>query len=497
MAQPNEPNAGWTPALNLAKILQTSSLDVLQTTSAESEFPDLASGQAKGSRKGSNQAQTARTHKTQQQTGYNMPLSARTPSSSSKQSTPTITERGQTGDRSNPPNATPQAAPVSPTDAVRLYGTQMTDFEKQEVAEYQEVYFVGHNADKVVGSFENANNNNYDDDHGDYRVVMNDHILYRYEVVHPLGRGSFGQVVRVYDYKTGTFVALKIIKNKKRFHHQALIEVRILEHLKDHDPDDATCTIRMYEYFYFRNHLCITFELLSFNLYDFIKNNNFQGFSMGLIRRFSIQILTNLKYLYKHNIIHCDLKPENILLKNPQKSAIKVIDYGSSCFESERLYTYIQSRFYRSPEVILGLPYGTPIDMWSFGCILPELYTGYPIFPGENEVDQLSCMMEVLGLPPRSMVDTSKRRKIFFDSQGNPRIVPNSRGKKRTPSSKNLYIATRCNDPVFIDFLARCLDWDPARRMNPEEAMQHEWITSVCGGFAVFPEPHFHRQLVS
>ena len=86
-------------------------------------------------------------------------------------------------------------------------------------------------------------------------------------------------------------------------------------------------------------------------------------------------------------IIHCDLKPENIILKEKNKSGIKVIDFGSSCFRSKRIYTYIQSRFYRAPEIILGLPYDHGIDMWSFGCILAELYTGYPLFPGENEFE--------------------------------------------------------------------------------------------------------------
>lgn len=80
-------------------------------------------------------------------------------------------------------------------------------------------------------------------------------------------------------------------------------------------------------------------------------------------------------------IIHCDLKPENILLAQPNRSAIKVIDFGSSCFQDKRMYTYIQSRFYRAPEVILGLPYGPPIDMWSTGCILVELYTGTSVRP--------------------------------------------------------------------------------------------------------------------
>jgi len=83
--------------------------------------------------------------------------------------------------------------------------------------------------------------------------------------------------------------------------------------------------------------------------------------------------------------VHCDLKPENIMLKQPNKSGIKVIDYGSGCMHNERIYTYIQSRFYRAPEIILGIPYTSAIDMWSFGCILAELYTGFPLFPGESE----------------------------------------------------------------------------------------------------------------
>ena len=82
----------------------------------------------------------------------------------------------------------------------------------------------------------------------------------------------------------------------------------------------------------------------------------------------------------KHKIIHCDLKPENILLTHENKLPICVIDFGSSCYEHERIYTYIQSRFYRSPEVMLGIPYGYPIDMWSFGCILVEMLTGIPLF---------------------------------------------------------------------------------------------------------------------
>ena len=94
-------------------------------------------------------------------------------------------------------------------------------------------------------------------------------------------------------------------------------------------------------------------------------------------------------YLHHLNIVHCDLKPENILLKSYRKCEIKVIDLGSSCFMSDNLNLYIQSRSYRSPEVILGLPYDQKIDIWSLGCILAELYTGEVSF----HLDLLFCIL--------------------------------------------------------------------------------------------------------
>jgi dual specificity tyrosine-phosphorylation-regulated kinase 2/3/4 len=167
------------------------------------------------------------------------------------------------------------------------------------------------------------------------------------------------------------------------------------------------------------------------------------------------------------------------LLAHPMHSEIKVIDFGSSCFENEKVYTYIQSRFYRSPEVILGTSYGMPIDMWSLGCILAELYTGYPIFPGENEQEQLACIMEVFGPPEKHLIEKSSRKKLFFDSMGKPRLSVSSKGRRRRPSSKDLRQALKCDDEAFLDFIARCLRWDPARRLTPHEASMHEFITGV------------------
>lgn len=113
---------------------------------------------------------------------------------------------------------------------------------------------------------------------------------------------------------------------------------------------------------------------------------------------FASQILKALRFLSVLGIIHCDLKPENILLCSPNRSTIKLIDFGSSCNFDHRPYTYIQSRFYRSPEVLFLLPYNMGIDMWSLGCILIELHTGSPLFQGDNAHDQVYRIVEVLGI---------------------------------------------------------------------------------------------------
>ena len=244
--------------------------------------------------------------------------------------------------------------------------------------------------------------------------------------------------------------------------------------------------------FYFRGHLCISTELLGINLYEFIKVHEFRGFSLKLIRRFTKQLLNSLVLLKSRKVIHCDLKPENILLAHPAHSEIKVIDFGSSCMENEKVYTYIQSRFYRSPEVILGMTYGMPIDMWSLGCILAELLTGFPIFPGENEQEQLSCIMEVFGPPDKHLIEKSTRKKLFFDSLGKPRLTVSSKGKRRRPSSKTLQQVLKCDDDAFLDFITRCLRWDPDRRLKPDDAIHHEFLTGIKP-----PKVHNFRGLTS
>ncbi|VDP82775.1 unnamed protein product [Echinostoma caproni] len=207
-------------------------------------------------------------------------------------------------------------------------------------------------------------------------------------------------------------------------------------------------------HFSHHGHLCLVFELLSYNLYDLLGNTNYRGVSLNLTRKFAQQLCAALVFLSRPDVqvIHCDLKPENILLVNPKRSAIKVIDFGSSCHVSEKVYQYIQSRFYRSPEVLLNLDYDLGIDMWSLGCILVEMHTGEPLFSGSNE-----CNFAGVEARPLRIV-------VGADTGG-----PHGRRKDEPGHAPEDY-------DKFIDLVQRMLVYDPRHRIRPEEALAHRFF---------------------
>jgi dual specificity protein kinase YAK1 len=240
----------------------------------------------------------------------------------------------------------------------------------------------------------------------------------RYLILDVLGQGTFGQVVKCQNLKTQEVVAVKVIKNRTAYFNQSMMEVSVLDLLNTKlDKNDDHHLLRLKDTFIHRQHLCLVFELLSVNLYELIKQNQFRGLSTTLVRVFAQQLLNGLALLNKARLIHCDLKPENILLKNLESPIIKIIDFGSACDERQTVYTYIQSRFYRSPEVLLGLPYSSAIDMWSLGCIVVELFLGLPLFPGSSEYNQVSRIVEMLGNPPNWMIEVGKQAGDFFEKR--------------------------------------------------------------------------------
>lgn len=369
--------------------------------------------------------------------------------------------------------------PMSNWEALKQYEHQLSPYEHQEIQDFPIVHYFGIPTSKIHATLENpVNNHGFDDDKANYRINHGDHLLYRYEILGKLGQGAFGSVMKVRDHLEKKDLAVKIIRNKKRFAHQALMEIRLLQFLKDRDPERKAHIIHVGANFMFRKHLCICFELLSLTLYDLTRNNGFRGFGLELTRRFTVQMLIALRMMKSYNIVHCDLKPENILLVDPTRSNLRIIDFGSACFKEDITYTYIQSRFYRAPEVILGLPYDPAIDIWSLGCIVAEMVIGLPIFPGENEVDQMACITEVIGSAPQSMVDLSKRRKMFFDQFGNPRMKKSKMG----PASKTMAQACDDDDPQFIEFMKGCLEWDPMIRYTANAAINSSWVVDGVQG---------------
>ena len=341
----------------------------------------------------------------------------------------------------------------------------------------------------------NINNKfNFNDREGDYLFKKGYHLNYRYEIIGLLGKGSFGEAVQCYDHKNKEIVCIKIINSREEFQSQAMIEIKILTSISLNDVNNDSGNIKFYHYFNFRRHICIVSELLGENLYQIIQLNNFKGLNLSLIRYYTIELLFSLMFLKRLKIIHCDLKPENILVVPSNRNKVKIIDFGSSCFQYEIMYSYIQSRFYRAPEVILELGYSYEIDMWSLGCILCELFVGIPIFPGSDEMEQINYIMKILGVPPSYFIENSQKNEFFFNEENNEYYAEFNKysnfdieTKKRNiekflKSTNNIDFNknTSSNNLLlfdyFIDFIAKCLEWNPKDRITPEEGLMHPFI---------------------
>jgi hypothetical protein len=318
------------------------------------------------------------------------------------------------------------------------------------------------------------------EDARDFPITKNCIIAGRYEITHYLGSAAFSSAVQCIDRKTNKHVCIKVIKNTKDFFDQCLDEVKLLRYISQKGNPDDYNVLKLFDYFYYKEHLFIVTELLRDNLYEFYKFNRESGnklyFTLGRLRKIANQCLVALQFIHSLDIIHCDLKPENILIKSYKKCQIKVIDFGSSCFRHDDLSTYVQSRSYRAPEVILGCNFDEKIDMWSLGCILGELYMGSVLFQNSSAATLLARIMGTIGPFPLSLLtqaklkdDYMKNGKLFEkNKKGEPiplKIVP-------TPLDKVL----DCSDRLFLDFLTQLLKLDPKERISASDALNHPWI---------------------
>ncbi|XP_039057330.1 cyclin-dependent kinase 18-like [Hibiscus syriacus] len=252
-------------------------------------------------------------------------------------------------------------------------------------------------------------------------TLMRMNTKYSINVTEYLGSAAFSKVVRAHDLLMGIDVCLKIVKNDKYFVDQSLDEIKLLKLVNKHDPGDKHHILRLFDYFYHREHLFIVCELLRANLYEFQKFNQESGgeayFTLGRLQIIARQCLEALDYLHELGIIHRDLKPENILIKSYTKCEIKIIDLGSSCFRTDNSCLYVQSRSYRAPEVILGLPYDQKVDLWSLGCILAEICSGEVLFPNDAVVMILTRMVGMLGPFDTEMLENGQETYKYFTKE--------------------------------------------------------------------------------
>uniref|UniRef100_A0A9J7YWD9 Homeodomain interacting protein kinase 3a n=2 Tax=Cyprinus carpio TaxID=7962 RepID=A0A9J7YWD9_CYPCA len=278
---------------------------------------------------------------------------------------------------------------------------------------------------------------------GDYQLVQHEVLCsmkHTYEVLEFLGRGTFGQVVKCWKRGTNEIVAVKILKNHPSYARQGQIEVSILARLSGENAEEHNL-VRAFECFQHRSHTCLVFEMLEQNLYDFLKQNKFSPLPLKVIRPVLQQVATALKKLKSLGLIHADLKPENIMLVDPvrQPFRVKVIDFGSASHVSKAVCsTYLQSRYYRAPEIILGLPFCEAIDMWSLGCVIAELFLGWPLYPGALEYDQVNLMLNMEGCD--QLAEKADRRE-------------------------------------FVDLLKMMLMIDADQRIAPSDALTHPFVT--------------------
>jgi serine/threonine-protein kinase PRP4 len=346
---------------------------------------------------------------------------------------------------------------------------------------------------------------NWDDPDGYYNTILGELIQGRYHVQQNLGRGMFASVVRAHDNKTSHDVAIKIIRNNESMFKAGKREIEILQDLAASDPDEKKHVIRLENSFEHKGHLCMVFENFSSNLRELLKKYGRDvGINIKAIRAYAQQLFLALSLMKRCQYLHADLKPDNILvgpkpdtMTKENVNILKLCDLGTAVSITEALTApYLVSRFYRAPELILGIPYDYGIDIWSVGCTLFELYTGKILFTGRNNNGMLRSIMECRGRFPHKLLRKGSETYKYFDDLLNFHAIEEDKHTRRLvtktveikakpvrdlrsrimPKGKRLDEGERKEVELFLDLLDKCLDLRVDKRITPNEALKHPFI---------------------
>ncbi|XP_078432240.1 serine/threonine-protein kinase AFC3-like isoform X2 [Wolffia australiana] len=316
-----------------------------------------------------------------------------------------------------------------------------------------------------------------------------------------MGEGTFGRVLECWDREKREHVAIKVVRSINKYRRAAMIEIDVLNTLAKHDKGRSRC-VQIRRWFDYRNHICIVFEKLGPSLFDFLKRNKYRPFPVDLVRDFGRQLLESVAYMHDLHLIHTDLKPENILLVSgdnikvpihkdsmhfrylPKSSAIKLIDFGSTAFEDQDRSSIVSTRQYRAPEIILGLGWDYPCDLWSVGCILMELCSGEQLFQTHENLEHLAMMERALGPLPDHMISRASRGAEKYFKEGARLNWPEGavsresiRAVRKVDQFRELVFRyVDHSRESFLDLLLGLLTLDPADRFTAQDALAHPFF---------------------
>jgi serine/threonine protein kinase len=282
----------------------------------------------------------------------------------------------------------------------------------------------------------------------------------------PLGSGTYGQVLLCTDHHMGKPVAIKITHKQPAYRRSALTEIDLMKAVYGNPA-----VVQYQDSFEIDGHVHLVMDLLCMNTYEYISSIHFRFVPLPVVRNIAETVLRALAGIHRAGYMHCDIKPENImLLEDGHPENVCLIDFGSARRLNENKYFDIQSLWYRAPEVICGVPYTPAIDIWSVGCLLYELHTGSPLFPGEDPADTLQLMISLLGpFPERSVA-----------CYGNPAVFkPSQQSEACDQFNLNRFSAldsSRENVIQFVDLLRGLLTLDETKRLTAAEALNHSFF---------------------